>query len=407
MFGRIALCACFAVAGLCLAVLFADRSTFASELASTEYDLEVFVREGCPHCTAAKVFLEQLGRDRPGLRMIIRDVGADRAALARLKDLASRRDMRTLGVPAFYLRGQLIIGYSAAETTGARIKALLDRPIGQIRDRPPVGACRPEEDAPCEDQTVQDRLATDSIETRWFGRLSVRELGLPVFTLAIGLLDGLNPCAMWVLLFLLSLLVHLRSRAKMALIAGTFVFVSGLTYFAFMAAWLNVFLWIGITRSVQLLLGVVAGAIGIINVKDFFVFRRGLSLVIPERAKPRLYKQARAVLQAENFVAALTGIVVLAVLVNAVELLCTAGFPALYTEILTLRRLPWWQYYAYLGLYNVAYMFDDALMVGIAVVTLSHHQLQAGGARWLKLISGLVMIGLGSVLLMHPDWLVG
>ncbi len=407
MIARIALCAALAVAGLCLAVPLTDRSAFASEPASSEYDLEVFVREGCPHCAAAKIFLDELGRDRPGLRTVIYDVGTDRAALARLKDLASRHGMRTLGVPAFYLRGQLIIGYSGAETTGARIKAILDRPIGQIRERPPVGACRPEGDVPCEDQTGQDRLATDSIETRWFGRLSVRELGLPVFTLAIGLLDGFNPCAMWVLLFLLSLLVHLRSRAKMAVIAGTFVLVSGLAYFAFMAAWLNVFLWMGMARSVQALLGVVAGAIGIINVKDFFAFRRGLSLVIPERAKPRLYEQARAVLQADNLVAAITGIIVLAVLVNAVELLCTAGFPVLYTEILTLRRLPWWQYYGYLGLYNVAYMFDDAVMVGIAVVTLSHHQLQAGGARWLKLISGLVMIGLGSLLLVNPDWLAG
>ncbi len=58
--------------------------------------------------------------------------------------------------------------------------------------------------------------------------LRAGELGLRLFTIVIGLLDGFNPCAMWVLLFLLSLLVNLHDRFKMVLIAGTFVAVSGL-----------------------------------------------------------------------------------------------------------------------------------------------------------------------------------
>lgn len=114
----------------------------------------------------------------------------------------------------------------------------------------------------------------------WLGRVSAGELGLPLFTLAIGLLDGFNPCAMWVLLFLLSLLVTLRDRFAMALLAGTFVIVSGLVYFAFMAAWLNLFLLVGLSRPVQLTLGALATGIGAVNVKDF-AFRRGLSLSIP------------------------------------------------------------------------------------------------------------------------------
>jgi len=230
---------------------------------------------------------------------------------------------------------------------------------------------------------------------------------LPAFTIALGLLDGFNPCAMWVLLFLLSLLVNLQVRWKMALIAGIFVAVSGLVYFAFMAAWLNVFLLIGMSRLTQIVLGGIAGFIGIINIKDFFALRRGVSLSIPDAAKPGLYARVRRILQAENVLGAMAGVVVLAVLVNLIELLCTAGFPAVYTQILAQQQLPQWKNYAYLGLYNAAYVLDDSLMVTIAVVTLGRRKLQEHEGRWLKLVSGLVMTGLGVILIAKPEWVSG
>jgi hypothetical protein len=141
-------------------------------------------------------------------------------------------------------------------------------------------------------------------------------------------------------------------------------------------------------------------------VKDFFALHHGITLSIPESAKPGLYARIRRILQAENLAGAMTGIVILAVLVNLVELLCTAGFPALYTQILTLQQMPAWEYYSYLSLYNLAYIFDDSLMVTIAVVTLNRKKLQERAGRWLKLTSGLVMAGLGAVLLLQPKWLM-
>lgn len=163
----------------------------------------------------------------------------------------------------------------------------------------------------------------------------MRELGLPVFTIVLGLLDGFNPCAMSVLLFLLSILVNLRDRQKMFLIGGVFVLVSEVVYFAFMAAWLSLFFLIGISRLTQILLGLIAAVIGSLNLKDFVAFGRGVSLGIPEAAKPGVYSQVRRILRAENLAGALAAVVVLAVLVNTVELLCTAGLPAVYTRVLT------------------------------------------------------------------------
>lgn len=346
-------------------------------------DIEVFVRAGCPHCEAAKSFLDDLRRERPGVQIAIYDIAEDPAARQRLVTLTMQRGLTTIGVPTFLIGTEVIVGFRSSDTTGAEIRAKLDRKTPGIVSPPSI----------------------ESIDTRWFGQLRVHDLGLPLFTVAIGLLDGFNPCAMWVLLFLLSLLVNLHDRRKLTLIAGTFVLVSGLIYFAFMAAWLNVFLLIGLSRGIQIALGCLALFVGSVNVKDFFALRRGISLSIPESAKPGFYARVRRILQAERLAEAMVGIVVLAGLVNMIELLCTAGFPALYTQILAMQQLPMWEYYGYLVLYNLAYILDDSVMVATAVITLSRRKLQERAGRWLKLTGGSVMIGLGIMLLLRPQWL--
>jgi glutaredoxin len=347
-------------------------------------DVEMFTREGCPYCARALGLLEDLQRQRPGLRVQVHDVQEDPQALERLIALARAQGIEQLGVPAFHVRGRLLIGFAGPETTGAELKALLDAPL----DTP-----RPDAGSP------------EGVEVPLLGRVSVHDLGLPAFTVVLGLVDGFNPCAMWVLLFVLSLLVNLHDRVRMALIGGTFVLVSGLVYFAFMAAWLNLFLLVGISRWTQLALGLIAAVIGALNVKDFIAAGRRPSLAIPAAARPAIYARVRGVVTAEHPAAALGGVIVLAVLVNVVELLCTAGFPAVYTRILTLREMPTWQYYGYLALYNVAYVLDDGLMLTLAVITLSRRKLQERAGRWLKLVSGAVMLGLGVVLIARPAWL--
>lgn len=356
-------------------------------------DIELFTRTGCPHCVEAERYLDSLEAERPTLVVQRHEVDRDADALERLRRLAAERDVTVAGVPALLVRDTLLFGFDRPETTGARITALLD--ANAMPADPGAALCTPD-DGDCEEAAVSAGV---------LGTIRLQDVGLPVFTIAVGLLDGFNPCAMWVLLFLLSLLVNLKSRARMALIAGTFVVVSGAAYFAFMAAWLNVFLLVGLSRAVQVTLGIVAVLVGSLNVKDFFAFQRGPSLSIPEAARPGIYARMRGILQAKSLWAALLSATVLAVLVNFVELLCTAGFPAIYTHALSAQQLPAWQNYAWLALYIAAYMLDDAIMVTVAVVLLSRRRLQETGGRWLKLVSGVVMLALALVLLFKPAWL--
>ena len=137
--------------------------------------------------------------------------------------------------------------------------------------------------------------------SKLFGRtITLDDVGLPAFTVAMGLLDGFNPCSMWVLLLMISLLAPLNDRRRMLAIAGTFVLVEGIAYFLFMAAWLNLFLLIGLSRASQLIIAAIAIVAGLINVKDFFALQVGVSLSIPEKAKPGIYSRMRGILHAES-----------------------------------------------------------------------------------------------------------
>ncbi len=367
-------------------------------------DIEVFSREGCPHCEDAKQFLSDLRRERPDLQIVIHDIWKDPSALERLRALAAALGAGTPGVPAFYLRGELLIGYAGRDTTGTRLKALLEQPRpARPEQGSPTGACAAETNLPCERETGGAGAETEAVEIPVLEvRLTVQQLGLPLFTFVLGLLDGFNPCSMWVLILMLSMLASLKNRLKMFVIAGTFVAVEGIAYFAFMAAWLNMFLFIGLSRTSEVILGVLACVAGAINLKDFWAFGRGISLSIPQAAKPRVYARIRHILQAENLTVALVSAVILAVFVQLVELLCTSGFPALYTRMLTLRQFNRWTYYGYLFLYDIAYMLDDVMVLTIGVIMLSQRRLQEKEGRWLKLLSGLVMIGLGVYLIATP-----
>lgn len=353
-------------------------------------DLEVFVSWGCPHCAAAEPFIARLRRERPDLLIRVTDVADDRAARDRLVQLARARGITAVSVPAFLVGGDLIFGYDPGGRTEREVRRRLPPARGETTRAAPVARPPPE---------------AGQIEAPLLGVVSATRYGLPAFSFLVGLLDGVNPCAMWALLYVLTLLVTLRDRRRMLALGGTFVLVGGLLYFVFIAAWLELFLLVGVSRPLQLALGAAAIAAGTVHVKDFLALGRGISLSIPDSAKPRLYRQAHRILTAENLPGAIAAVAVLAALVNLVELLCTAGLPAVYTQVLASRELSRPAYYGNLTLYIVGYILDDAFVLTVAVVTLSHRRLQERAGRWLKLLGGVVLIGLGVVLVGRPGWL--
>ena len=364
--------------------------------------LYVFWSRQCPHCLEAKTFWEGLREREPWLEIQDFELTSDRANVARYVELARSLGQEARSVPAFFVCGQMLTGFDRPEGMGERVLGLARfcrQAAGMSVAGEAVAGERPLDlgEAPAE--------APARIELPLIGSVAVGELSLPVLTLVIAGLDAFNPCAFFVLLFLLSLMVHARSRTRMLLIGGTFVLFSGLVYFLFMAAWLNLFLVVGGAPVVTLVAGAIAVVIGALNVKDYFLFHQGPSLAIPESAKPGLFRRMRGLVSADHLGAMLLGTVALALAANSYELLCTAGFPMVYTRALTLNDLPPAAYYGYLALYNLVYVLPLLAIVLVFTFTLGARKLSESQGRVLKLLSGMMMLGLGLVMLMRPELL--
>ncbi len=356
--------------------------------------LHFFWSLSCPHCVRAQPFVEALPKKFPWLAVHSYELTKHRDNVQLYVALAKYLGTEVSSVPGFIFCKTLMTGYGNEETTGAA----LIRTLKQCRSAHAQKLLNGGRLAP----TVEH---PSSIHAPFFGDIDITGLSLPVLTLVIAGMDAFNPCAFFVLLFLLSLLVHAKSRSRMLFIGGTFVLFSGLIYFAFMAAWLNVFLWIGELRVITTVAGLIALSMAVVNIKDYFWFQRGVSLTIPEAAKPGLFKRIRDLTQARSIAPMLVGTVTLAIAANTYELLCTAGFPMIYTRALTLNDLTPETYYLYLLVYNLIYITPLAIMVVVFSLTLGSRKLGERGGRILKLVSGLMMLGLGVTLLLAPELL--
>jgi thiol-disulfide isomerase/thioredoxin len=369
--------------------------------------LYYFYSPTCPHCQAAKPFLAQLEKDQPWLEVKRYTVKDHRANARFYFETARSLGVEALSTPGFVFCRQVIIGYDSAETTG---RQLADALAG-CRDRRLANPGVPDEvaagdgAAPPQRSAAEDKAGT-AVRVPFVGTVDAKALSLPVLTLVLAGMDAFNPCAFFVLLFLLSLLVHAKSRTRMAIVGGTFVLFSGLVYFVFMAAWLNVFLIAGELRVITFIAGLVALLVAVLNIKDYFWFKAGPSLSIPDAAKPGLFKRMREVVTTGNMGPMLLGTVLLAIVANSYELLCTAGFPMVYTLTLTRAHdLATWQYYAWLAVYNVIYVIPLLAIVVVFTRTMGARKLSEAEGRVLKLVSGFMMLGFALVLLFAPAML--
>ncbi len=236
-----------------------------------------------------------------------------------------------------------------------------------------------------------------------FRKYSPEKSGLLIFTVVIAALDSINPCAFFILLSLLSLLLHARSRKKLLVVGVIFALTSGIIYFAYMSAWLNLFLAFKGIKYVNLIAGFIALIIAFINIKEYFIFKKGPSLTIPDEAKPGIFQKMRGLLSLESLPTLIVATVLLAITVNLYELLCTLGFPMVYTKILTNLNLPLWKYYTYLVIYNAIYILPLLAIVLITAITLGRKKLSELEGRLLKLLSGYLMLSLGASLIFIPD----
>src|SRR3989338_7419014 len=369
-------------------------------------DIVAFVRDGCPHCADFEEFATDQGWEVEYLE--ITELGTPEL-FAKVQDHAPALQQ---GVPTIIIDGAILQGYETHETTGVRLAGMVD-------------ACRTSEDGclPFRDFLASDAedvevltaaggTCTEHCETDtgkytlnlWFiGPLYLTIMSLPALSILLGFLDGFNPCAMWVLITLLTLLINTHDNKKVWIIGGTFLFVSGAVYYLFIAAWLNVFLLIGYNMWVQKVIGLVAIGGGGFYLYEAFGKDPDQCNISNLSRRQKTIARMREIMNYYAWPAMILGVAVLAVSVNMIELVCTAGLPAIFTQILAFNNVTDLARYGYIGLYILMYMIDDFAIFAIAVFTLHATGLTTKYRRFTLIFGGALMYALGLLLIFWPE----
>jgi glutaredoxin len=367
----------------------------------------------CPHCARARDYLSRLAAREPRVRLrqleLDGDHGHERAFFA----LSQHFRVEPLAVPLILTGDKVFVGYGDDATTGLEIenevKRCLAAPCADVAG--PIIAQSETERAPsaAEPDPRQGQVRRPPLpETIWLpglGHVATRSLSLPALTIVLGAIDGFNPCAMWVLVFLIGLLVGLRDPVRMWSYGAVFLLTSAAVYFAFMAAWLNVVLLLGTLAWIRVAVGMFALAAGGYYLREFIRKPDAACEVASPAQRRSIMDRLKAVVAEQSFVLAIAGIIVLAAAVNLIELLCSAGIPAVYTQVLALNNLSTPTYYGYLLLYIAVFLLDDVIVFVTAMLTLQATGLAATYSRYSHLVGGLVLLGVGLLLIFRPQWL--
>lgn len=336
--------------------------------------LHVFFLPDCPHCHDAIAFL----KGRPEIDFVLHDVSTP-ASEHLLRMVADQHKIKEqdLGVPIFVFGDRYLMGFDTSETTGAELLALA---TGE-------GSATPS--------------ASPTIVVPLLGEIDPTRYSLLALTAVMGLADGFNPCAMWVLIYLISLIAGLQDSTKIWWLVGTFVLASGILYFFLMTAWLNMFLVAGYVRPLTEFVALAAIGFGASQLYELAWDRGVVECEVGDiEQRQRTMRRIRDVVAAPVGLASLALVVGLAFAINAVEFICSAALPAIYTHVLAMTDLSTSAYYAYIALYVVFFMLDDLIIFGLAAFAIQR-VLNSRYAAISRAAGGMTLMGLGAWMLVR------
>ena len=387
-------------------------------------NLYFFYGDGCPHCAKEEIFLEKLQAEDENIRVHAFEVWYNRDNAKILADIGRRFNINVSSVPILIVGDQVIPGFLNEETTGVKIREIIKNyEIGGCVDKvaPILGqetgqescihGCEADDEecrhnCDCEADSGTKSELSQEVSLPFLGEVNLKKMSLPLLTLVIAGLDGFNPCAMWTLLFLISLLLGMEDRRRMWILGSAFIITSGAVYFIFMSAWLNLIIFFGFIFWVRALIALLSLFGGGYNVGKYFKDKKSGCDIAGGEKRQVTFEKLKDITKSKSFWLSLLGIMLLAVSVNLVELFCSAGLPAVYTQVLSLANLAPWQYYLYLLFYIFIFMLDDIVVFAVAMITLRAVGITTKYSRLTRLAGGIIMIIIGILLLFKPGWLM-
>lgn len=393
-------------------------------------NIHLFYGNGCPHCAAEEEFLSDYLKDRTDVKLYKYEIWYD----SHNQELLSKvqKEMGTTnknGVPFTVIGKKTIVGY-ADGVTDEQIKDSINYYLnndyrdyaGEITGK--VKKIEVKEDTTKDESKTEDKKENkiekaddtkdsdqtdENVTVPVLGKINAKKVSLPILAVVLGFVDGFNPCAMWILIFLITMLFNMKDRKKMWILGLTFILTSGIVYLMFMLAWLNLATFISKIAFIRLLIAVIALVVGLINVYKYIDSLKKKDEgcdVVDKKDRKKIMEKIISITHEKKFIIALLGIMVLAASVNIIELMCSIGIPLLFTQILAMNNLSTFSYMIYMFIYIFFFLIDDIVIFVISMVTLKVTGLSTKYTKYSHLIGGIIMLIIGLLLIIKPELLM-
>ena len=374
--------------------------------ADNKVTLHLFYGETCPHCKEEEEFLDKYLKGKKDVDLEMYEVWNNKDNQELLVKVQDALDNHESGVPYLVIGDRVIIGYMAGTTD--------DQIDGAIREYKKVDNYQDVVTKIINNEEIikptpkEPKEKDDEFNVPILGKIKGREVSIPLLAVVLGLADGFNPCAMWVLIFLITMLLGMKDRKKMWILGLTFILTSGIIYLLFMVTWLNLATFISKIKIIRILVSLVAFTVGFINLKNFYESTKkddGCN-VVEKKDRKKIMTEIMRITTEKKFLLALGGIILLAASVNIIEMMCSIGLPLIFTQILAMNSLPTSSYALYMFIYIFFFLIDDIVVFIIAMTTLKVTGISTKYNKYSHLVAGIITLLIGLLLLIKPSLLM-
>ena len=366
----------------------------------------------CKHCKEEIKLLDELEKEYDNIKVYKYEVNENENGEL-LKNISEIMGSKVTGTPYTIIGNKVFSGYDYENSKG-RFKGAIEYyskygyedKVGEYISSIPLPSYEVKDTDPDVDEYISNYISY-KVKLPLIGEVKLKNLTLPLITVVIGLADGFNPCAMWVLLFLISMLIGMKDKKRMWILGSTFLLTSALIYLIFMMSWLNLANLLISVVWVRVIIAIVSLVGGIINLRGYIKHRKVSGCdVVDDKKRNRIITRIKKFTTEKNFWLAILGVIVLAISVNVVELACSAGLPVMFIEILSLNNLTAIEEIIYIVLYMLFFLLDDFVVFVIAMTTLSLTGVSSKYGNLSKLIGGILMLFIGLLLMFKPEWIM-
>lgn len=386
-------------------LIFIPLNAFAKD---KEITLYLFHGDGCPHCAEEMKFLDGIEEKYKDLKIVKYEVWYDKENSELLKEVQDTFEISTKGVPTNVIGSTVITGFGSS--TGKTIERAIEYYqkndyediVSQIKDGSYEG--KPTDNFSEEEKETDKDM---SLDTGIFGKVNLKKMSLITAAALIGLIDGFNPCAMWILLFLISVLIGMKDRKRMWILGLSFLITSALVYMVIMLSWINIAVKMTSIIWLRNIIAIIALIGGFVNLRSFYKERKESGCqVVDDKKRKKMFTKIKKFTSEKNFIIALIGVIGLAISVNVVELACSAGLPIVFSELLVLNKTSDFMKFMYTLVYIFFFLIDDLVVFFIAMFTMKVTGISTKYNKFSHLLGGIIMIIIGVLLLFKPEWLM-